>query len=274
MSDKRTTIPKKDIKNIDNIQGRVGGKNSSLTLNDNDFIIKHDRLILNKELVFNDFNLSQMNIELSSEMMSRFTEIMVKESLKYDINIFLDRDWNIIPKLPEDEPGRIPPDIKFCLDNPLKCLGPWFDPTRSILLDSFQRQLKDFKFNTKGLKKMENDKVKKDSLTLNDNDFIIKYNKLILTKELDFNDFNVSEINLELSDKMMSRIVQLAIKKSMQSDLGLYLDGNPLPLPFDPIGPIAAFEKISEVSPLVNWLINNKRDKDFKVDVIMSYKRI
>lgn len=56
-------------------------------------------------------------------------------------------------------------------------------------------------------------------LTLNDKDFTIKYGKLFINKELEEADFDTSELNIELSYEVMSKIVESTVKESLQFEL-------------------------------------------------------
>lgn len=105
-------------------------------------------------------------------------------------------------------------------------------------------------------------KVKrKESLTLNDKDFIIKHGRLMMVKELNEDDFFAPEINIEFSEKMSSEIVKLQVKQTMQSEAGIVTPGTPIsPFP----GGEYAISHIEYLQPWEKYAISHVENlKDF-----------
>lgn len=91
-------------------------------------------------------------------------------------------------------------------------------------------------------KEKDLNRERKKSLTLKDKDFIIQDGALFLNKELKPTELEATELNIELSDKMISKITESAVKESIMMDMMTkqhqnFYDGNPVPMPFTPYGP-------------------------------------
>lgn len=277
-------------------KGKIN-KKVQLTLTDKDFIIKYDELIMSRELKKPDLDVRGLNLELSKEKRLKIIELVVRKSIRSELaNIASEQfqdvsptpmpfnstsqyemitlaranngsliattfvDGIVIPRWPILGP-RLPVPIPRTIGNPLPIMFPLELYKKGSLLHWVTGINSDkFNVNVTISEKMKKNTGQKESLTLNDKDFTIKYERLILNKELTDVDLNTDSVDITLSASNASKIVISAVKQVIGSELGLYFDDF-LINPLNPEGPYASVK----IGSLHHW--TSTINSEFSVNI-------